>query len=195
MRDIFDALKRVERLRHDIPAYVSSADDSSLINRGTGEPLHPFDVRNFHEALKAKPQRLFDNGHYPEATFEATKILEERVRKWADLKSKSGMALMMDAFAEDRPKIALNSLIDQSDRDEQAGFKYIFAGTMGGIRNPRGHKSNMDETPDDCLDHLGIISLLLRRLDMASKRTSGPTSPFSPPSSNSSPPDRADPLA
>jgi hypothetical protein len=31
--------------------------------------LHPFDRRNIHPALPAKTRKLFDDGHYAEATF------------------------------------------------------------------------------------------------------------------------------
>lgn len=33
------------------------------------------------------------------------------------------------------------------------------------IRNPRGHEFGLQETPDQCLDHISLASLLLRRLD------------------------------
>ena len=44
------------------------------------------------------------------------------------------------------------------------GFQFIFAGTVLAIRNPRGHEVNLIDSPDNCLDHLNLASLLLRRI-------------------------------
>jgi hypothetical protein len=54
---------------------------------------------------------------------------------------------------------------NESERDEQSGFRFIFAGSMAAIRNPRGHEVNLPDTIDLCLDHLSFASVLLRRLD------------------------------
>jgi hypothetical protein len=40
----------------------------------------------------------------------------------------------------------------------------LSAGAMLAIRNPRGHE-NLIDTPDRCLDHLSLASLLIRRLE------------------------------
>ena len=78
---------------------------------------------------------------------------------------------MMNAFNEDNPEIALNSLSDASHTDEQKGYRFIFAGTMAGMRNPRAHNLDFTETIDECLDHLSIASALMRKLDGAIKWT------------------------
>ena len=51
-----------------------------------------------------------------------------------------------------------------NDTDEQVGFQFIFAGTMTGIRNPRGH-DNLVDPIDVCLDHLSVASVLFRKLE------------------------------
>jgi hypothetical protein len=33
------------------------------------------------------------------------------------------------------------------------------------IRNPRGHEYAVKDDPDTCLDHLSLVSLLLRRVE------------------------------
>lgn len=71
---------------------------------------------------------------------------------------------MMVAFAENNPKIRLTDLSTSSEIDEQMGFKFIFAGSMSAIRNPRGHDITIDPI-DRCLDHLSLASVLLRRLE------------------------------
>ena len=59
--------------------------------------LHPFDQRNIHPDLPPKVKKLFDDGHYAEATFEAFKYLDKKVQKHAGI-SESGFKLMMAAF-------------------------------------------------------------------------------------------------
>jgi hypothetical protein len=74
---------------------------------------------------------------------------------------------MMDAFDEAKPKLKLTPLISISEIDEQKGYRFVFAGGMWAIRNPRGHEFNVVDDPDTCLDHLSFVSMLLRRLEEA----------------------------
>jgi uncharacterized protein (TIGR02391 family) len=74
---------------------------------------------------------------------------------------------MMKAFQETSPLVALTPLGTDSEKDEQAGYKFIFSGTIMAIRNPRGHEYKINDSIDECLDHLSLISALLRRLEKA----------------------------
>lgn len=134
------------------------------------EEPHPFEARNIHPDLPPKVLKLFDDGHWEQSVFEAFKFIEKEVKRLSNLRGKSGLALMMDAFNEDNAKIKLNALITESEVDEQKGFKFIFTGAATGIRNPRGHEIELGDTPDEALDYLGLASLLLRRLDAAGVR-------------------------
>lgn len=125
---------------------------------------HPFDERNIHPDIGAVSQKLFDNGHFSQSTFEAFKLLDNRVKTVAGNKKESGFKLMMDAFNEANPKINLTDLGTQSEIDEQNGFRFIFAGAMSAVRNPRGHDILTDSI-DLCLDHLSFASVLLRTLE------------------------------
>lgn len=128
--------------------------------------LHPFDRRNIHPSLQTKVRRLFDDGHYAEATFEAFKFIDKLVQRHSKLKE-SGLKLMMAAFDEAKPLIRLTPLKEISEVDEQKGFRFMFSGGVLGIRNPRGHEVNLRDDPDTCLDHLALASLLMRRLEQA----------------------------
>jgi uncharacterized protein (TIGR02391 family) len=125
--------------------------------------IHPFDDRNIHPKINSVSVKLFDNGHYSQATFEAFKLIDNEVQALSQL-NESGFKLMMTAFAEANPKIRLTDLVSQSDIDEQSGYKFIFAGVMSAIRNPRGHDINTDPI-GRCLDHLSLASVLLRRIE------------------------------
>lgn len=131
------------------------------------EDLHAFDRRNIHPALPPKVRRLFDDGYYEEATFTAFKYIDKKVQAHSGIKHATGFNLMMDAFDEKKPKLKLTLLVEMSEIDEQRGYRYMFAGSMAAVRNPRGHEVTMIDDPDTCLDHLAFASLLLRRLEKA----------------------------
>ena len=128
--------------------------------------LHPFDTRDIHPKLPPKVKQLFDDGHFAEATSHAFKYLDKKVEKHSGL-SDSGFSLMMEAFDYKKPKIQLTPLTNQSERDEQDGYRFVFAGGVKAIRNPRAHEFKLVDDPDTCLDHLSFVSLLLRRLEQS----------------------------
>jgi uncharacterized protein (TIGR02391 family) len=133
--------------------------------RSSPEPreVHPFDERNIHPQIAIVSLKLFDDGHYSQATFEAFKLLDNKAKCVSGIRD-SGHKLMMAAFNEGNPKIKLNNLLTTSDKDEQMGFRYVFAGSMSAIRNPRGHDIRTDPI-DLCLDHLSFASVLLRTFE------------------------------
>ena len=132
---------------------------------GASEPcdIHPFDERNIHPDIAVVSLKLFNDGHFSQATFEAFKLLDIKVKTLSKIND-SGFKLMMSALSETNPKVRLTQLSNQSEIDEQVGYKHIFAGVMSAIRNPRGHDINIDPI-DRCLDHLSLASVLIRRLE------------------------------
>ena len=126
--------------------------------------LHPFDERNIHPDIAAVARKLFDDAHYPQATFEACKFVDKAVQNLVGI-GKSGHDLMMQALNEAKPLIQLTSMSSVSEVDEQKGYRHMFAGAMSAIRNPRGHEYGMSDPPSLCLDHLSVVSVLLRRLE------------------------------
>ncbi|MCE5202790.1 MAG: TIGR02391 family protein [Coriobacteriales bacterium] len=129
-------------------------------------PTHPFDERGIHAALPHVVRSLFDNGHYAQATFEAFKYVDKLVEHLGGA-SKTGVPGMMQAFSETSPLVQLTPCLTTSDKDEQEGYKFLFAGSILAIRNPRGHEFSVKDGPDTCLDHLALASMLLRRLESA----------------------------
>lgn len=127
---------------------------------------HPFDARNIHPKISEASKGLFDSGHFKQATFEAYILIDDIV-KTSSNSDETGFKLMMNAFNEENPLLILNNLSNVSDKDEQKGFKHIFAGAAAGIRNPRGHQVDLAETMTECLDHLSLASLLIRKIDGA----------------------------
>jgi uncharacterized protein (TIGR02391 family) len=156
----------VNNVFHRFEKIVRAANQFTQERTQPAGELHPFDERNIHSKLPAIVRDLFDDGHYAQATFEAYKFLDKVVQQFA-LSSVNGVKLMMQAFSENSPPIKLNSLTSVSEKDEQKGFQFLFAGSVLAIRNPRGHEHSIVDSPDKCLDHLSLASMLLRRLEEA----------------------------
>lgn len=156
MADALTSFESICRTAHGITEKHSAA----------GEILHPFDQRNIHPKLPPKIRKLFDDGHYSDATLTAFKFIDKRVAEFSGTKE-SGFKLMMAAFDENKPQITLTPLKTVSEIDEQRGFRFLFSGSTLAIRNPRAHEYEINDDPDLCLDHLVLASLLLRRLEKA----------------------------
>lgn len=153
MFDLFERIVRRAHLFSDEPVILGPVE-------------HPFETRNIHPMLPGLVKNMFDDGYYSQSTFEACKYLDKEVARLSK-STESGYKLMMKAFQEASPLVTLNTLMTDSEKDEQGGYKFIFSGTVMAIRNPRGHEYKIKDSIDECLDHLALISLLLRRLEKA----------------------------
>lgn len=127
-----------------------------------------FSSRKFHPSISFASKRLFQDGYYSQAIFEACKLLNKRVQELSCL-SLDGKSLMQSAFSPNSPKVKLNLLENSSQKDEQEGFMHIFEGVMQGIRNPKGHEMENLTDPIRAVEYLSILSLLFRKLDTVKK--------------------------
>jgi uncharacterized protein (TIGR02391 family) len=156
---MIDWLSRFERVARNAYRFTEKTAEKKSI-------LHPFGVRDIHNALPSHIMRLFDNGHYSQATFEAFKYLDNLIKKLSGL-DKTGKTLMTEALKETQPIIILADMATATGRSEQEGYKFLFAGSMMAIRNPRGHEHSIEDDMNTCLDYLSFVSLLLRRLEQS----------------------------
>lgn len=156
------ALKKFESIARKAPVLSVFPATVNITN----EPIHPFDERNIHPLLPSIVLRLFDDGYYAQATFEAFKYVDKEVSRLSG-ESESGYKLMSKVFNDERPIIKFTPCLTVSEKDEQKGYMHLFAGSIMGIRNPRGHEHSVSDSPDQCLDHLALASVLLRRLEEA----------------------------
>ena len=127
---------------------------------------HPFELEDIHEKLPHVVRELFDNGHYSQATFEGYKFLDKIIQRLSG-SNESGFKLMMNAFSATSPDIKLTDCKTTSEKDEQKGYQFLFAGFALAIRNPRGHEYDVQDDPETTLAHLRLASMLLRRLQEA----------------------------
>jgi uncharacterized protein (TIGR02391 family) len=118
--------------------------------------------------LKAASQ-LYAGGRYATAIEAATKALEVAVREQSGLPA--GGNLMGRACADDGP-LDVHRHAGVTGKDEQTGFGFLYMGAATALRNPRHHEFITDD-PVSALEHLALISLLLRRLDTAQHPSRG----------------------
>ena len=140
-----------------------------------------FNDLRLHPIVIKASEKLFKDGYYAQAIFEACKALIEYVRKKSKLMTTKDIDLMWQAFGVQysvnplkitkKPALCLNSLIELWELDEQKGFASLFSGTVAGIRNPKAHTDIIQKNPYKTLEYLSLISLLARRTDEAILRT------------------------
>ena len=158
-----------DRLALDEENRIAAAEPGSEPPRPVGQPHAPdldlFDRMAFHPEVVRASRSLFESGHHPQAIFEAYKALNNFVKAKSGMSHLDGQALMGQVFGTRHPKIRLNPLQTQSDRDEQGGFKFLYMGAMTGIRNPKAHESVTQPDPIRALKYLALASLLIERAD------------------------------
>lgn len=71
---------------------------------------------------------------------------------------------MTTVFSTNDPTLAFNRLATSTDRDEQEGMMYLFAGAVLALRNPRAHEPDFEDSPERALSYLELLSLLYTRL-------------------------------
>src|SRR5208283_4082966 len=134
-------------------------------NTPASSSQHPeidlFKKIGLHPKIREVSERLFVDGHYAQAIFEAFKRVNNAVKEKSGLAHKDGQPLMASAFSGDPPPLALTAIQTQSEKDEQDGFKLLFMGAMSGIRNPKAHDHVIQSDPYKTLHYLAFASLLM----------------------------------
>lgn len=152
--------------------YIFSEDALPVIKNILKDLYNAIELDSFesfsldlHPKIKEVSLELYQNGHYSQAIFEAVKLLNNYVKKKANITDADLSNAMAKAFNERNPIIKLNKLITQSDKDEQEGFRFLFQGAMKGIRNPKGHEIHEMSDKNEALEYLAFISLLFRKAE------------------------------
>ncbi len=135
-----------------------------------------FKFLNIHPEIEEVSKALFEDGHYAQAIFEAFKRVNNMVKEKAD-RQEDGRTLMLKVFSPNAPILKFNELLNQSERDEQEGFMYLFAGAITGIRNPKAHENIKQKDKQRAIEYLVFASFLCKRLAETRKdrATSGQT--------------------
>lgn len=99
---------------------------------------------------------------------QATQVLEDRIRKKAQLQKKlTGENLVNNAFNEDLAKTVLR--VASNDPDDQRGFTQILRGIVPAFRNITHHHITDNFSRQDAMRVCGFIDVLLRVVDGCTK--------------------------
>lgn len=115
------------------------------------------------EELWASVASAYDGDQFTHAILEALHHLSNVLRDRAGVDG-DGAALVGQALSGDQPRLKLNSLQTESDKNVQRGVEQILRGIYLGIRNPRSHEQSSDTKADaDAIIH--FIDFILRQLN------------------------------
>ena len=112
------------------------------------------------EHLWAAIETSYESRHYTGAILDAIYYLGDIIREKAGLQS-DGVALVGQALGGKSPKLKVNKLQTESDRNIQKGTENLLLGLYQSIRNPRSHGKHVD-TKEDADAIVLFINYLLK---------------------------------
>ena len=132
------------------------------------EELKRFDAYKFHPAINTHCRKLYGQGNYFHAVFEAAKLYNSLVKSKAR-STDDGQDLMMKAWDPNKGALKITLSSSETDTNFQDGVKFLSAGLMRAVRNPTAHEPALDWPIDeqDATDILSLVSFLLRQHDKA----------------------------
>jgi uncharacterized protein (TIGR02391 family) len=99
------------------------------------------------ERLWKMIQNSYEDRNYTGAIHDAIYFLSDLIREKSGLAS-DGVSLVGQAFGGKSPKLKINKLQSESDKNIQAGIAQILRGIYQAIRNPRSHEKYNDSISD-----------------------------------------------
>jgi uncharacterized protein (TIGR02391 family) len=115
------------------------------------------------EELWLEISNSYEAENYKNAILDAMHYLSNLLREKTAIDS-DGASLVHQALGGDTPKLKINKLQTESERDEQKGLVQILQGLYTGIRNPRSHEQ-MEDTINTADPIIFFINYLCRILD------------------------------
>lgn len=144
--------------------------NSSVINARRPRPVVLSSIEILDPELRARCLDLLDtfqksgqSDRHDTVVSEATRILEDRLRKWTkSTDAATGPDLATRAFAGTSPMFEVSSIAN-----EQKGVHHLHLGAFGFIRNRVQHKLHPDLPAERVIQILGFIDYLLSLLAAA----------------------------
>ncbi len=132
--------------------------------------ISDYDLRNYLKDAKLLKtvEKLYNDGHHARAVEEAYKLLNNIVKHKSQI-TNDGSSLMKQVFSAKNPILKINSLSSNSELDEQLGYMEIFSGCMTGIRNPRAHENDWEDTRFRAFQLLILADHLIERINNSIK--------------------------
>jgi uncharacterized protein (TIGR02391 family) len=92
-------------------------------------------------------QSSYENRNYTAAIMDAVYFLSDLIRERSGLDS-DGVSLAGQAFGGTSPKLKINKLETESEKNIQSGIASMLRGMYQAIRNPRSHEKHSDSQND-----------------------------------------------
>lgn len=108
-------------------------------------------------------EKNYENESYSSAILDAMHLLTDTIRNKTGLEG-DGSSLIGQAFGGNNPKIQLNKLQTDSEKNVQKGIQDILRGLYTAIRNPRSHDKHSD-TKEEADSIIYFIGYLLNVID------------------------------
>lgn len=139
------------------------------------KPVQDVQWELIHPQITKASQKLFADGHYANAACDAFIEINDRVKKiykkhCPDAVELDGQSLMNKVFADKDPVLNVCDLSDETGRNMQLGARFMLAGAMAALRNPKAH-ANISLGKDDAMRRIMFASLLMYKIDEAEKFT------------------------
>lgn len=131
--------------------------------------------RHLHHSVRDRVAQYYQNAQYGEAAGQGVQIFCEIIRNLTGL-TEDGTALVNAVFGKtpftSPPRLQLNALCTESEKNIQEGQAHLSRGIITGFRNPVFHAPIDTTVPAvfselDCLNILSLASYLVTRLDAA----------------------------
>lgn len=108
-------------------------------------------------------EKNYENESYSSAILDAIHLLTDTIRNKTGLEG-DGSSLIGQAFGGENPKIQLNKLQTESEKNIQKGIQEILRGLYTAIRNPRSH-DKYNDTKEEADSIICFIGYLLKLID------------------------------
>lgn len=129
-------------------------------------PPPAIDTIRLHSRVHDVSSKLFKDGHYRQAIFQACLAFNQAVQERSGRSDLDGTRLMQQAFSVNSPLLKFDG-----HPDEQQGYMWLFSGVSMAVRNPRAHRvgETKDLDANEALELLAVVSACFRALDRANK--------------------------
>jgi len=166
IRSVHESKQReITNLRTIIELLNEKLEDGG--ESATTRARRTFGELDLHPEIARASAKLFADGHYAEAVENACKVLDMLVKMRSSRTDPSGTELMQLVFSPKSPILKFNDQQSDSEKSEQQGMMFLYAGAMLAIRNPRAH-GLVNDHPENAVDYISFISMLAKALDRTS---------------------------
>ena len=126
--------------------------------------------RLLHPNIQRVSEKLYRDGSYAEAACNAFIEINSRLKElyrtaYPDSENvPDGQALMNKVFADNDPVFEAGDRTTQTGKDIHLGTRFLFAGAMAALRNPKSHE-NIELEKDDSMRRMIFASMLMFKID------------------------------